>query len=198
MKSPSKQEPSQEVPPEPKRRTSRQARWVIIVVVACALLALFWPHKDKPTETPGGFLVDAAGRPQPLGQRLAPVTLLHFWATWCAPCVEEIPRLRAFTETLRDQPDFRLVLVAVEDNPEQAEAFVGNAAPMLLFDPNWDVANRYGTFQIPETYLLVNGDVKKKFVGSTDWSQPDVRAEVTKYLKLNTSPTPASGAAGSP
>jgi len=85
-------------------------------------------------------------------------------------------------------------MVAVDDNPEQAEAFVGDAAPMLLFDPNWDVAHRYGTFQIPETYLLVNGDVKKKFIGSTDWSQPEVRAEVTKYLQIKVPPAPTTGA----
>jgi len=142
--------------------------------------------------------VDAAGRPQPLGERLAPVTLLHFWATWCAPCVKEIPRLRAFTDTLRDDPDFRLVLVAVEDNPEQAQTFVGNAAPLLLFDPRGDVAHRYGTFQLPETYLLVNGGVARKFVGSTDWSQPEVRAAVLRHLEAAPPATPMTGGEGAP
>ena len=187
-----------EAAPEAPRRGSRQGRWIVAAVAVCALLALFWPHKKEPTETPGGFLVDAAGRPQPLGQRLAPVTLLHFWATWCAPCVEEIPRLRAFTKTLHDDPEFRLVMVAVEDNPQQAEAFVGDAAPLLLFDPRWDVAHRYGTFQIPETYLLVNGEVAKKFVGSTDWSRPEIRAEVTRHLQNAPAKPTIAGTAGAP
>jgi cytochrome c biogenesis protein CcmG/thiol:disulfide interchange protein DsbE len=187
-----------ETPPEVRRRGSAQARWIVAAVAVCALLALFWPHGQKTTETPGGFLVDAAGRPQPLGQRLTPVTLLHFWATWCAPCVEEIPRLWAFTKTLGDDPEFRLVLIAVEDNLEQAEAFVGDVAPQLLFDPRWDVAHRYGTYKIPETYLLVNGALAKKFAGSTDWSLPDIRAEVTHHFESAPAPTSVAGRAGAP
>jgi thioredoxin-like negative regulator of GroEL len=53
---------------------------------------------------------------------------------------------------------------------------------MVLYDPKWEVAKRYGTDKLPETYLVVRGTVVKKFVGQTDWNDPALRAQITSYL----------------
>src|SRR5690242_8271752 len=140
-------------------------------VVALVILALLvWPRGGKETSAPGGFLLDGEGRPSPMGSRMAPVTLVHFWATWCPPCIQESPAIQRLAADLAGQHDFSLLMIAVNDRKDKVDRFLGaNASAMVLYDPTWDVAHRYGTDQLPETYLVVRGKVVQKFVGATDW-----------------------------
>src|SRR4051794_35898402 len=71
------------------------AKLVLGTLAVCALAALFWPSGSGGTvKEPGGMLIAAHGRPAKLGQQLAPVSLVHFWATWCPPCITETPDLQ--------------------------------------------------------------------------------------------------------
>lgn len=158
------------------------ARLVFALAVAATLATLFWPRDSGKATESGGFLVDAAGRPAPLAQELAETTLVHFWASWCAPCVTELPLLLDYSTQLREQ-GVKVLLVAVADEVEAATRFLGRADVALLFDPAWDVAHRFGTEKVPETYLLVRGQPVERFVGATDWSDPRVRATVARHLR---------------
>ncbi|MES1242431.1 MAG: TlpA disulfide reductase family protein [Acidobacteriota bacterium] len=171
----------------------RQARIAVAVLALCALAALFWPRGSGTGKAPGGFLYDAQGKPTPVGSRLAPVTLVHFWATWCPPCREEIPSLQRLGRDFSKYDDFGIVMVAVADETDKARIFLGNWGSMVLFDPNWDVAKRYGTDKLPETYLVVGGEVVRKFVGQTDWDNPELRALIAGRLNGGSSGPKASG-----
>jgi thiol-disulfide isomerase/thioredoxin len=160
----------------------RRARWLVAGLAVAALAALFWPRGADDGPTAGGFLVDANGRPTPLAGQLAPVTLLHFWSTWCPPCIEEVPAIDRLARDLSAEGEFRLLMVAVEDDPAQVARFAGAARERVLYDPKWEIAHRYGTRQLPETYLLVKGKVARKFTGATDWDDPQVRALVKGAL----------------
>ena len=151
-------------------------------IAALALAALFWPRGATSFDEPGGFLLDGGGRPQTLAPRLAPVTLVHFWATWCPPCLTEIPALQRLIADFGDQPDFDLVMIAVDDTKEKAETFVGDRAAMMLYDPVWEVAHRYGTKKLPETYLVVEGRVIEKWEETVDWDDPRIRNRLAKEL----------------
>jgi thiol-disulfide isomerase/thioredoxin len=160
----------------------RQARLVVVALALCAVAALFWPRGNGTFKAPGGFLYDAQGKPTAVGTRMAPVTLVHFWATWCPPCREEIPSLQRLGNDFAKYDDFGIVMVAVADETEKAKVFVGNWGSMVLFDPQWDVAKRYGTDKLPETYLVVGGEVVRKFVGQTNWDDPELRALIASRL----------------
>ena len=138
---------------------------------------------------PGGYPIDATGRPQPLAREFREVTLVHFWATWCPPCLTEIPSLLAWAREVRSDR-LAVVLVAVADEPGIAGRFVGSTDLPLLFDPSWDVAHRFGTEKLPETHVVVGGDVVETFVGATDWSDPAVRARIQKWAASPNSPSP--------
>jgi thiol-disulfide isomerase/thioredoxin len=161
-------------------RLGIQAKLALAVLALCALAALFWPRGEA--SAPGGFLLDAGGRPTPLGPRLAPVTLVHFWATWCPPCIDEIPALRRLERDFAGQHDFAVVMVAVSDSAERVAPFFGTGSETMLYDPKWDVAHRYGTRQVPETYLVVRGKVLEKFAGATDWNDPTLRQRLASHL----------------
>jgi cytochrome c biogenesis protein CcmG, thiol:disulfide interchange protein DsbE len=174
----------------------RQARIAMAVLALCALAALFWPRGSGTFRAPGGFLYDAQGKPTAVGTRLAPVTLVHFWATWCPPCREEIPSLQRLGQDFSKYDDFGIVMVAVADETDKARVFLGNWGSMALYDPNWDVAKRYGTDKLPETYLVVGGEVVKKFVGQTDWDNPELRALISSRLGSAQGPEAGPKASG--
>lgn len=186
-------------PPVRPQGLGRQAKLAVVAIVVAALAALFWPRGDTTFDEPGGFLLDGTGRPQTLAPRLAPVTLVHFWATWCPPCMSEIPSLQKLIADYGNRSDFDVVMIAVDDVKDKVETFVGGRSAMMLYDPNWDVAHRYGTRKLPETYLVVDGRVSSvpsqerlrtepldgknpRWVGMTDWADPKVRAELRKVL----------------
>jgi len=152
---------------------------LLLAVVVVAVVALVWPRgSDGPS--PGGFLIDASGRPAPLGERMAPVTLVHFFASWCPPCLHETPALARFAGNFAGEPRFRVIMVAVQDDVQKALRLAGS--DQVLFDPAWEVAHRYGTRQLPESYLIVDGKVEEKFVGAVDWDAATVHDKVERAI----------------
>lgn len=103
---------------------------------------------------------------------------LHFWGTWCGPCVEELPDLIAQAKYLRKQ-GYSFVAIALDKDWNTVEDFFRrhpNLAEMkelmiLVLDPKNDLAQSYGTIGVPET-LLINREllVDNKFVGPQKWT----------------------------
>lgn len=106
--------------------------------------------------------------------------LVHFWGTWCAPCVTELPELVSFARSLGGEgPGF--LLLAVRDDDGDIGAFLGRAGGGGPLPPNVVVAHdrdggslaRFGTAKLPETYLFApDGRHLRKFVGPQAWSSP--------------------------
>jgi thiol-disulfide isomerase/thioredoxin len=162
-----------------RAETSRHGRYLLVGAAAVALVALVWPRSGG-GPTPGGFLVDAGGRPAPLAERMAPVTLLHFFASWCPPCLQEAPALERLKQDLAGEPRFKVVMVAVRDEVRRAQVLAGSGE--VLFDPQWETAHRYGTAQLPESYLLVDGKQLRKWPGPVDWDDAQVRKAIDGAL----------------
>lgn len=170
-------------PPTPARSLGRQARGIAALITVLGLGVLIWPRgTSSTTAAPGGFLLDASGRAATLGSRLAPVTLVHFWATWCPPCIEEAPALDRLAHDFSGYRSFAVLRVAVADSRSKVDSFLGAGAAGVLYDPQWDVAHRYGTDQLPETYLVVGGRIVEKFIGEVNWDDPVVRQKIAANL----------------
>ena len=170
-------------PASPPQKMGLQAKVLVGALAIVVLVALFWPRGDGSFEAPGGFLTDASGRPQTLGPRMAPVTLVHFWATWCPPCLTEIPTLDRLQEHYDGYRQFDVLMVAVQDEIPKVQTFLGDRSADVLFDHNWEVAHRYGTRLLPETYLVVGGQVVEKWEGAQDWDDPQLRRRIDEALR---------------
>jgi peroxiredoxin len=104
------------------------------------------------------------------------VVLLNFWATWCGPCVQELPSL---LNLHHDRPDLAILAVSIDEDADAYTHFVARRHVDLITvrDPNESAAKLYSTEMWPETYVIDRqGVIRRKFVGSQDWSSPEIRA----------------------
>jgi peroxiredoxin len=110
--------------------------------------------------------------------------LLNFWATWCEPCREELPSLRALAQALG--PEGLVVLgVSSDYNASVYTRFVRNkpASFLTVRQPDEAIQVEYGTFRIPESYLIDrHGKVRAKFISNQDWTSPEIVAQVRSLL----------------
>jgi peroxiredoxin len=121
-------------------------------------------------------LTSLDGRSVALSDERGKVVLVHFWATWCPPCVEEMPAIERLYRAFIGK-DFDVLAVSVDEGGAQAVgAFMkdnGLSLPVLL-NPDRSVASLYGTFKFPETYVIDReGVVRFKAIGARDWSHPE-------------------------
>jgi cytochrome c biogenesis protein CcmG/thiol:disulfide interchange protein DsbE len=101
------------------------------------------------------------------------IVLLNFWATWCAPCVQEMPGLH------RERPDLAILAVSIDTDEDQYKRFIArrNVDLITVRDPDQTAAKLYHTEGWPETYIIDRkGVVRRKLVGDPDWSNPEIRA----------------------
>lgn len=119
-------------------------------------------------------LKDASGKPHYLSQFKDRIVLVHFWASWCGPCLTEIPEFTALAEKFKGRP-LQLVAVSLDENWEDALEVLPLKEPtenlVSLLDPEGEFPEKFGTYQLPETYLL-GPDLKviTKWVGPQEWN----------------------------
>ena len=115
-----------------------------------------------------------------LSQYRGQVVVLNFWATWCAPCVEEVPSLVEMQRRLKAK-GVTVLAVSVDVDQNAFQQFVKNHNVNLVTvrDPSGKSNQLYGTFRFPETYIIDrNGVMRRKFIGAVDWTEP----EITDFL----------------
>jgi len=122
------------------------------------------------------FAIQDADHKMTLDQFRGKTVVLNFWATWCPPCVEEMPSLVQLQERFHNSNV--VVLGVSEDVDEDAyRKFIKQYKINFptVDEPDHKTSNLYGTFKFPETYIIdKNGIVRRKFIGAVEWSQPEI------------------------
>lgn len=102
------------------------------------------------------------------------VLVVNFWATWCPPCIDELPSLQNLAKELG--PKGVVVLgVSVDKNEATYKRFLEQARISFETsrDPEAFISADYGTFKYPETYVIDStGKVRQKHIGPRDWMEP--------------------------
>ena len=90
--------------------------------------------------------------------------LLNIWSSWCVPCRQEHPLLMKLNE------DSKIIIIGMnyKDNKKNAQSFLkelGNPYEMVLVDLDGTIAIDWGAYGVPESYLIYNNKIIKKFIG---------------------------------
>ena len=107
--------------------------------------------------------------PSNFGGRLL---VLNFWASWCPPCLEEMPSLDQFQREFRDSGVVVLAISVDEEEAAYRRVLDRVQASFLTArDPVSKISTDFGTFRYPETYVIdANGKVVQKIVGPAVWT----------------------------
>lgn len=114
----------------------------------------------------------------------ANVRIVHFWGTWCEPCVDELPGLLAFGRDLREL-GLEVVAIAVDDKWEDVQRFFGGSVPPeIVMATDKAVHKRFGVSTLPDSYLVDRtGKVVERYFGARDWRAPAARDHVLGFVR---------------
>ncbi|MEM7675213.1 MAG: TlpA disulfide reductase family protein, partial [Myxococcota bacterium] len=127
--------------------------------------------KEK-QETPPTFKLEAfKGQRVTSDERFAgKVVFLNFWATWCPPCVEEMPSMMRLKSRMASEPRFEMLTISTDEEWAPVRKFFEDGPPFdVLLDQGGKIAKEYGTTKFPETYIIVDGRLVGHIVGPRDW-----------------------------
>jgi len=121
------------------------------------------------------FTVQDSDRKVSLHDFKGKTVVLNFWATYCVPCIEELPSLMQ----LQKQMGSRITVVAIseDDSQEKYHAFLKkyNVDLLTVRDPQQESKIIYKTTAVPETFVIdKDGIIRRKFIGAVNWTAPDI------------------------
>jgi len=165
--------------------------WAALLGAAALILLFAMPSYRQGGPSPVGstasdFTFERDGKPTRLSDLRGTVVVLNFWATWCPPCVDEMPALNRLHAKMN--ADGVMVLgISIDENADAYSRFLSEyqiAFPTFR-DPSQKIAADYGTSKWPETYIIGrDGKIARKIIGPQEWDNP-VMIEYLKRLTTN-------------
>jgi thiol-disulfide isomerase/thioredoxin len=169
-------------------------------LLALAIISLFWTRETTPERPQAGLWVPLdAPRPVPmesflkpggergtLGEHKGKVVLLNIWATWCTPCIKELPTLVALQKQKGD--DLVVLTLSIDEAPfAMIEGFLQDklniALPHLAQDDTGKLFMQVGMRGLPLTYLIDReGHMTQRFIGGADWTKEWVQEPIDAAL----------------
>ena len=140
-----------------------------------------------PGPPPGTVFTDAQGKPVTLADFKGQVLVVNLWATWCGPCVNEMPTLAKLQASYAGMP-VKVVAVSVDSaqSTDKAKAFIASHAPLDFYqnaDLKLPFAFQPPAAEFPSTILYDRQGVQRaRMTGDADWSSPEAHAVIDKLL----------------
>ena len=127
---------------------------------------------------------DLKGAPKTLADYRGKVVLLNFWASWCPPCLREMPSMERLREKMAGRP-LEIVAVDSAETPEEVSAYLSRMQlgfPVLL-DPDGSNTRRWKIFALPTSFLLdAEGRVRYVLTGPTEWDEGEALQVIDALL----------------
>jgi len=178
--------------PRHQRKTMNYRGMILILLAVTALAVLFLLKQNNPYLT---YTPLAAGRPAPdfslpgldgkmvsLSDYKGHVVLVNIWATWCPPCVDEMPSMETLYQEFKDE-NFEILAVSIDAlGANVVGPFMKkyNLNFTALLDPEATIKTLYQTTGVPESFIInEEGILVEKVIGPRNWAAP----EVVRYFR---------------
>ena len=149
-----------------------------------------YPRTGGACRTPPLALKDLDGRQRSLSDFVDSVLLVNFWASWCAPCIKELPSMQATRERLA-AGHFEVIAVNVGENRAEVEAFLTRLdVPVdfpILLDENMVVAKNWKIRALPTSYIVDRQGLARYIAtGGRDFSEPKILDVIEDLMARST------------
>jgi len=142
------------------------------------------------------FTLPSQDNPIQLSKLQGKLVYVDFWASWCRPCKTSFPWMISMKEKFKDHP-FEIVAINLDKDKTLADAFIKSQAINfpVAFNPNADVAEKYGVEGMPSSYLVdAHGHLRIRYTGFWNKSKDEKEQMIKRLLKQmkNTTNTTAN------
>lgn len=120
-------------------------------------------------------LVDINQKKYTISEFKGSVVFINFWATWCEPCIDELPSIEILFRQFSKNPQFKVITLLFKDNSQRALKYMkknGYTFPVYL-NPDGLAAKKFGITGVPETFIIdKKGFLRYKRIGPEQWDSP--------------------------
>lgn len=146
------------------------------------------PEADTAVAVPGGEKVtfaDGKGKSISLAGLKGKVVFVNFWATWCPPCIAEMPSIQTLYMKYKDNEQVVFIMVDVDGKYKEASDFMKkNGYTLPVYLPETEVPKEYFAGSMPTTVILdKSGKLAFHHLGAADYSDPEITGFIDKLLK---------------
>jgi thiol-disulfide isomerase/thioredoxin len=164
---------------------------IILIFIGALILYLFIKYQHPQTKTKIGFpipdieLTDFQNNKLNLSDLRGSVIFVNFWATWCPPCIDELPSIERLSRNLAGNSEFKMVTILYNDDINRVKSYMKdmNYTFPVYIDYDGYAAEKFGITGVPETFIIdKRGILRNKVIGPSEWDSPYVIEILTKLI----------------
>jgi thiol-disulfide isomerase/thioredoxin len=152
---------------------------IFIIGIALAFLMVKDQYRTKiitiGSAVPDIELIDTNQNKLNLSELKGSVVFITFWATWCEPCIDELPSMEILFRRFSTNPRFKLITILFKDDRQKVLRYMkenGYTLPVYV-NPDGTAAKKFGITGVPETFIIdKKGVLRDKKIGPEQWDSP--------------------------
>jgi len=155
--------------------------FILLIILLSGITIAFLIIGPRPEITTIGSvapdieLIDINKNKIKLSELSGAVVFINFWATWCEPCINELPSIEELSKLTSGNPKFKLITILFKDDEYRAFNFMKeNGYTFTIYlNPDGSAAKKFGITGVPETFIIdKKGILRNKIIGPAEWDSP--------------------------